>query len=198
MSNESVLSSAAPGFAVFAQPGKLVPDFDHIRRLANEIVPFGAFAGVTATEVDDQHAVVEIPDRPHLTNQFGTVHAGALFLAADIAGACAFVGATAPRIAEVEWLVVRDGWSSFRKPAEGRVRAVGTVDERVVRQVLAADAGQRFELDGKALLYDDADVLVATFRFGYVCQLAAAAVPVPAAVPAPAAAPAPAPAEPTR
>jgi uncharacterized protein (TIGR00369 family) len=172
----TALTSTSTGFAAFSRPGQSVPDFDHVRRTANTIVPFGAFAGVEVTEVDDDHAVVEIPDRPHLTNQFGTVHAGAQFLAADVAGACAFVGACAPRIADVGWLVVRDAWSSFRKPAHGRVRAVGTVDERVVRQVLAVEpdptnAGRRFELDGKALLYDDADVLVATFRFGYVCEI---------------------------
>ncbi|EIV91667.1 PaaI family thioesterase [Frankia sp. QA3] len=171
MSNPSVLNPTAPGFAVFAQPGGAA-DFAHIRRMANTVVPFGAFVGVEVTEVDADHSVVEIPDRPELTNQFGTVHAGAQFLAADIAGACAFVGATASRIADVAWLVVRDSWSSFRRPARGLVRAVGTVDERAVRQVLAAGPGERVDLDGKAVLHDAAGTLVATFRFAYVAELA--------------------------
>lgn len=174
MSNPTVLAPGASAFAAFARPGADLPDFEHIRRLANQVVPFGSFVGVEVTEVDAEHAVVEIPDRPELTNQMGTVHAGAQFLAADIAGACAFVGATAVRIADVAWLVVRDSWSSFRRPATGLVRAVATIEERGARRVLAARPGERVELDGKAQLYDVSGAAVATFRFAYVAELVAA------------------------
>jgi acyl-coenzyme A thioesterase PaaI-like protein len=180
MTQESVLTpaQAAPtrpaAFGVFAEVGMPIPSFPHILRVANTVVPFGRFVGVTATEVSADRAVVEIPDLANLRNQMGTVHAGALFLAADIACACAFVGAAAPRITEVEWLVVRDSSTAFRKPALGRIRAVGSVEERETRRLLAGETGPRFELDGKALLYDDADVLVATFRFGYTGQLTTA------------------------
>lgn len=180
MSNPSVLAPNASAFAAFARPGAAIPDFEHIRRLANQVVPFGAFVGVEVTEVDAEHAVVEIPDRAELTNQMGTVHAGAQFLAADIAGACAFVGAAAARIGEVAWLVVRDSWSSFRRPGRGLVRAVATVEERGVRQVLAATPGQRVELDGKAQLWDASGGQIATFRFAYVAEMVAAtATPAP-------------------
>jgi uncharacterized protein (TIGR00369 family) len=161
-------------FAVFAGQ-----DLEHVRRLANQVVPFGAFVGVEVTEVTAEYAVVEIPDRAELTNQMGTVHAGAQFLAADIAGACAFVGATATRIADVAWLVVRDSWSSFRRPGHGLVRAVATVDERGVRQVLAAGPGERVELDGKAQLTDAAGAPVATIRFAYVAEMVAEMVAAP-------------------
>ncbi|MDV6264957.1 DUF4442 domain-containing protein, partial [Rhodococcus yunnanensis] len=48
------------------------------------------------------------------------------------------------------------------------IRAVATVDERELRTILAADRDERFELSGKALLFDDADVVVAKFTFDYV------------------------------
>ncbi len=180
MSNPSVLAPHESAFAAFARAGAIGPDFEHIRRLANQVVPFGAFVGVEVTEVDGEHAVVEIPDRAELTNQLGTVHAGAQFLAADIAGACAFVGATAERIADVAWLVVRDSWVSFRRPGKGLVRAVATVEERGARRVLAAGPGERIELDGRAALHDAAGAQIGVIRFAYVAEMVAAPqVPTP-------------------
>ncbi|ABW13347.1 hypothetical protein Franean1_3957 [Parafrankia sp. EAN1pec] len=164
-----------PGpFAIFgpatADPG--APDLERIREIANAIVPFRRFVGIDITEIDAERSVVEIPDRPDLTNQLGTVHAGALFLAADLAGAAAVAGALAPRLSRFEYLVVRDARSTFRKPANGRVRAIGLVDEREARRVLAGTGPERFDLDVRALLYDDADVLVARFHFDYACAIA--------------------------
>ncbi|CAO5151515.1 exported hypothetical protein [Frankia sp. AiPs1] len=161
-------------FAAFAEPGRSGPDFDRIRALINELVPFSAHLGIEVTEIDARHATVEIPDRAELTNQMGTVHAGAQFTAADIAGACAFIGATASRIGEVAWLVVRDSWSSFRRPARGLVRAVASVEEQGVRRVLAAGPGERIELDGKAVLHDATGAQVGVFRFAYVADMLAA------------------------
>jgi|GEM_PF-803541 len=147
------------------------PDFERIRAIANDIVPFRRFVGIDITEIDAERSVVEIPDRPELTNQAGAVHAGALFLAADLAGAAALAGALAPRLTHFEYLVVRDAHSAFRRPARGRIRAIGLADEREVRRVLAGSGRERFDLDVKALLYDDADVLVARFMFDYACSI---------------------------
>jgi acyl-coenzyme A thioesterase PaaI-like protein len=173
MSSDTALTAPPAGFGVFAQDGVAATDFARMRAVANSIVPFGRFVGVEITEISPDQATVEIPDREYLTNQMGTVHAGAMFLAADIAGAAAFVGAMAPRIGDVAWLVVRDGSSTFRHPARGRVRAIATVDERETRRARAESSARRFDLDGKARLYDDSDTLVAVFRFGYVCEIQA-------------------------
>ena len=148
------------------------PDYDRIRDIAAGLVPFGSHAGVQVTELGPEQAVVEIPDEPHLRNHLATVHAGALFLAADIAGAAAFVGATATRLHRLRWFVLREARMSFRKPATGRIRVVGTVDERAVRAVLAADGEQRFDVDGKALLYTADGTLVGKVGFEYVCEVA--------------------------
>ncbi|MFE9323605.1 hypothetical protein ACFYOW_21845 [Nocardia sp. NPDC006982] len=86
--------------------------------------------------------------------------------------AAAFVGAAATRLDTVERLVLRAGTASYRKPAVGRIRAIATVDQRELAEVLAATASNRFELSGKAVLLDDADVVVAKFTFDYVCDIA--------------------------
>lgn len=170
----SAPSTPTGTFAVFAEAASATaePDYRRICAIANAIVPFRQFVGIDITEVAPERSVVEIPDRMDLTNQLGTVHAGALFLAADLAGAAAVAGALAPRLARFEYMVVRDARSTFRKPARGRIRAIGLVDERETRRVLAGTGPERFDLDVKALLYDDADVLVARFAFDYACAIA--------------------------
>jgi acyl-coenzyme A thioesterase PaaI-like protein len=173
VSTDAALTEA--GFGVFAEAGGPAPDYERLRVIASGIVPFAIHAGLEITEIGPERAVVAVPAGRERTNQMGTVHAGAQFLAADVAGACAFVGAMAPRIGAVNWLVVRDAWSTFRKPASGRVLAVATVEERPVRALLAGaatGAGRRFELDGKATIQDEAGAPLAVFRFSYVGELA--------------------------
>ncbi|WP_280433721.1 hypothetical protein [Nocardia brasiliensis] len=53
----------------------------------------------------------------------------------------------------------------------GRIRAIATVDQRELAEVLAAAVSNRFELSGKAVLVDDSDVVVAKFTFDYVCDV---------------------------
>ncbi|MCX4091555.1 PaaI family thioesterase [Nocardia sp. alder85J] len=160
-------------FAAFARFATETPDYDKLREIADAAVPFGVFAGMRTTELDADHAVTEIPNSPDLRNHLQTVHAAALYLAADIACALAFVGAAAPQIGQVEWTVVRDSRSVYFKPAVGRIRAVGTVDERAIRSILTRTDQRRFDVDAKAMLYDDNDVLVAKMSFDYVAQFAA-------------------------
>ncbi|MFD6064762.1 YiiD C-terminal domain-containing protein [Rhodococcus wratislaviensis] len=160
---------ARTGFAaVYGTLDPTAVDYEHLRAVSDGMVPFGTTAGTTITEIGPDRAVVEIPATPDVTNHMGTVHAGALFTAADIAGAAAFVGAAAARLDTIARLVLRGADASYRKPALGRIRAVATVDERELRTILAADHDERFELSGKALLLDDADVVVAKFTFDYL------------------------------
>ncbi|MEU5695130.1 DUF4442 domain-containing protein [Actinosynnema sp. NPDC020468] len=147
------------------------PDFEHLRRVSAGMVPFGNHTGVEITEISAERAVVEIPEESHLRNHLGTVHAGALFTAADIAGAAAFVGAAAHGLARVKMLVLRDSRVSFRKPAVGRVRAIGTVDPRDVAKALAGSG--RFDVDGRATIHDESGLLLAKLSFDYVCEVAA-------------------------
>lgn len=159
-------------FAPFVEYAGDEPDYGKMMEIANSAVPFGVFVGVRITELDSEHAVAEITDRPELRNHLRTVHAAALFLAADFSGAVAFVGAVASQVGLVEWLAVRDAKTTFLKPAVGRIRAVGTVNERDMRAILGRTDQRRFDVDGRSMLYDDNDVLVGKVSFDYVCQLA--------------------------
>lgn len=164
-------ATEAPGFAVFARYTGETPNYEGILGIAAKMVPFGVFAGVRITEISPDRGTVEIPADENLTNHMGTVHAGALFLAAEIAGAAAFAGALAPRLADMKVFVLRNAHSTYLKPAVGRIRAVADVDLRTVNAVLSRTTEERFDLDGKALLYDDNDVLVAKFNFDYACHV---------------------------
>lgn len=169
-------SAPTPSFAdVYGEMDYTAIDYEHLRTVSDGMVPFGNQVGTTITELGPERAVVEIPAVASVTNHMGTVHAGALFTAADIAGAAAFVGAAATRLDTIARLVLKAGTASYRKPAVGRIRAIATVDERELRDVLAADADGRFELSGKAVLLDDTDVVVAKFTFDYVCDVVGAA-----------------------
>ncbi|MBX6391549.1 MAG: DUF4442 domain-containing protein, partial [Frankia sp.] len=106
-------------------------------------------------------------------NHMGTVHAGALFLAAEVSGAAAFSGAMAPRILSVRSFLLRGCRTAYLKPAKGRIRAHGTVDLDITREVARRDTEERFDLKGASLLYDDAGTLVARVDFDYVAWIAA-------------------------
>lgn len=163
---------APAGFgAVFAAIDQDNPDYALLQRIVSGLIPFGAHAGVEVSQLGPDRAVVEIPDEPHLGNHLRTVHAGALFLAADVAGACAFVGAMATRLGAIGSFVLRDSRIAFRKPATGRIRAVGTIDRDDVETLLAAKGEQRLDVDGRALLYDEAGTLVGKVQLDYVCTL---------------------------
>lgn len=164
--------SAFSAFQPFAAPQ---PDYEKLKDVANSIVPFGELADVRITELTPDRAVAELPQRPEVMNHVGTVHAAALYLAADFAGAVSLVGAAPTDVGLIEWLVVRSGHSTFLKPALGRIRAIGTVNERDVRILRGRDGAGKFDLDARALLYDDDDVLVAKFTFDYACLIGAPA-----------------------
>lgn len=146
-------------------------DLELLRRTVDTMVPFCNHVGVRVTELAPDHGQAELPARPELRNHFGTVHAGALFLAAEVAGAAAFAGAMAPRITQLQGFVLRSSRIAFLKPANGHIRARATLDRQAIDAVLAGGAAGRFELAGLAVLHDDADVLLGRVELDYVAWL---------------------------
>lgn len=146
-------------------------DLEMLRQTVDTMVPFCNLVGVRVTELAPDHGQAELPARAELQNHFGTVHAGALFLAAEVAGAAAFAGAMAPRIAQLQGFVLRSSRIAFLKPADGHIRARATLDQQAVDAVLGGDAAGRFELAGLALLHDDADVLLGRVELDYVAWM---------------------------
>ncbi|MDT3439063.1 MULTISPECIES: DUF4442 domain-containing protein [unclassified Pseudofrankia] len=152
--------------------GDTAPDLEQLRQVIDAMVPFCDLVGVRVIELRPDAGVAELPDRPDLRNHMGTVHAGAIFLVAEVSGAAAFSGAMAPRILGVQAFVLRDCRVSYLKPARGRLRAHGAIDTTVTRDVLTRTGTERFDLTGRSLVYDDAGVLVAKVDFDYVATVA--------------------------
>lgn len=162
------------GFAPFAgSPDGAGPDYEKMCEHANTMVPFSNHVGTRMVEISPDRGVVEIPAVEHMNNHMGSVHAGAQFLAAELAGAMAFGGAFAAVITQVKLFILRSNTSVFLKPAFGRIRAIATLDPRTVSAVLDGTTAGKFDLDGKALLYDDNDVAVAKFYLDYVVEVCA-------------------------
>lgn len=170
---QTASSFSGSAFDAFDEFATHDPDYEKLKEVANSIVPFGRLAGVRIIELTPDHAIAEVPAGQDVKNHVDTVHAAAMYLAADFAGAVSVVGAVPAHVGQIEWMVVRGGHSTFLKPATGRIRAVGTVDQRDIRAIARRSGRGRFDVDGKAVLYDDDDVLVAKFTFDYVCQIAA-------------------------
>ncbi|WP_037360939.1 PaaI family thioesterase [Amycolatopsis orientalis] len=154
--------------------GAAAPDYEQIRATIDTVVPFVNLAGVRITELGPGTASAEVPASGQMLNHLGTVHAGAQFLAAEVACAAAFSGAIAPRILHVRTFVLRDTRATFLRAANGRIRAHGTVSGPDLAAAVASRSEAQFELAGKALLRDGKDALVATMDFNYLCLLAAA------------------------
>jgi len=164
---------AAEAARLAATGGTLI-DLEQLRTVVDTMVPFNNHVGVRVTELTADHGLAELPVRPELMNHFGTVHAGALFLAAEVAGAAAFSGAMAPRILQLQGFVLRSSKIAFLKPAQGRIRARATIDKTATDAVLGRTGAERFELGGVALVHDDADVLIARVDLDYVAWMGAA------------------------
>lgn len=157
--------------AAFPDLDPAAPDYDYLISATSGLVPFGDLVGVEVTEMSADHAVVSVGPDPAVTNHMGTVHAGTLFTAADIAGALAFIGAAATHLHAIERLVLRAATVTYRRPATGRIRAVARVDERELRAVLdAAEAGPH-DITCRAAVLDDEDTVTARLTFDYVCNV---------------------------
>jgi uncharacterized protein (TIGR00369 family) len=150
-------------------------DLARLHQVVDTMVPFNNFVGVRISTLDADGAVAEIPDDPRYLNHLGTVHAGALFLAAEVACAGAFAGAIAARLADLRFFVLRESKVWFLNPARGRVRASGSVDRAATREMIADRGERQFELAGTAMLRDTDNLLLARVSFDYLCVLSAPA-----------------------
>lgn len=107
-------------------------------------LPFNQRIGVLAEE-DGRLA---LPDDATLTNHVGTVHAGALFTLGEAASGVA-ISAVVSALGAMP--IAKSATISYRRPAKGRIGAVGTIVEDV-------DAiGARLVAEGKTVV----DVAVA-------------------------------------
>jgi uncharacterized protein (TIGR00369 family) len=67
-------------------------DFDAIRSLMPEIVPFVKTLGIEYLELDADRAVLVLRDEPSFHNHVGGLHAGAMFTLAETASGALVIG----------------------------------------------------------------------------------------------------------
>jgi acyl-coenzyme A thioesterase PaaI-like protein len=120
-------------------------------------LPFPKFIGVTETE----GGALALPGADSLKNHVGTMHAGALFTLGESASGVAMMRTLAPVLGGALPLA-KNASIAYQKPAQGRIRAIGTVVEpaEAIAARLAKDGKTTFEIAVK--LEDDAGVEVAT------------------------------------
>lgn len=136
------------------------PDYDGLRDVLQNSVPFNNLVDLRIAEVAPTGGKVEIAFRPELTNAFGTLHAGVLFLAADMAGSAAFIGAAARRLEALTMFVLKDCRIAFLKPGLGDVTVSAVLDEHQLPAVLAETSTGRLNCDARAYLHDSSGALI--------------------------------------
>lgn len=103
-------------------------DFETIRGGLEQAVPFSAHLGLRIVEVGPGHGVVVLPDDRRLRNHTGTQHAGALFVAGEVASGVACVGTFADVIADVTPLASR-ATTDYHRVARGEIVAAARIEE---------------------------------------------------------------------
>jgi acyl-coenzyme A thioesterase PaaI-like protein len=117
-------------------------------------LPFTKRIGVLAEETGQ----LALADDPTLQNHVGTMHAGALFTLGEAASGVA--------IAEVVTAlgtmpVAKSASIAYRRPAKGRIRAAGKIDEEIEAVRARLVAAGKTVLDVKVSLTDDGGTEVA-------------------------------------
>ena len=120
-------------------------------------LPFVRHVGLEVAE----EGALAIRSSPLLENHIGTLHAGALFTLGESASGVALARALAEGLGSVV-PVAKNASIAYRKPARGRIRAIGTLAE--TSDAIAARVGKdgKTTFDVLVTMKDDSDVEVAT------------------------------------
>jgi len=120
-------------------------------------LPFVRHVGLEVAE----EGALAIRSSPLLENHIGTLHAGALFTLGESASGVALARALAEGLGSVV-PVAKNASIAYRKPARGRIRAIGTLAE--TSDAIAARVGKdgKTTFDVLVTMKDDGDVEVAT------------------------------------
>jgi acyl-coenzyme A thioesterase PaaI-like protein len=126
-------------------------------------VPFNRHLALEYGEVVPGRAEVRLMDREEHRNHVGTLHAGALFSAAEAASGAAFVAAFADQLGDVI-PVVESAEIRYLAPARGTVTATATltVGHEILLEELARDGKTRPPVEVR--LTDTAGREVATMQ----------------------------------
>jgi acyl-coenzyme A thioesterase PaaI-like protein len=101
--------------------------------------PYHVHLGLELAEVRSDRGVVRVPDRRRLRNHLGSVHAGGLFSAGELASSAAVVGALGYEIQNL-LVSMRSAQIEYRRLARGALTATGRLAgdrSRVLKQLRA-------------------------------------------------------------
>ena len=102
------------------------PDFDAIKTLLSETVPFVATLGLEYLELSETRAVLRLRDEPSFHNHVGGLHAGALFTLAESASGAIVIASFSDLLDRVTPLAA-SAEIAYRKLARGPVTAEATL-----------------------------------------------------------------------
>lgn len=153
------------------------PDYAGLRGVLQSTVPFNNFVGLTILETGPTIGRVEIPFRSELTNAVGTLHAGVLFLAADMAGSAAFLGSAAQRLGDLTLFLLKDCRVVFLKPGRGNIVVTAVMDDRLLNTALSSPVAGKANCDAKAYLHDSTGTLIGKAYLEFVFAFSAPAGP---------------------
>ncbi len=134
-------------------------DFDAIRGLMPELVPFVKTLGIEYLELDADRAVLALRDEPTFHNHVGGLHAGAMFTLAETASGALVIGNFEDLIQQGVTPLAASAEISYTRLAQGPVTATATLGRKAdevraeldetgktvqfpVEVVLSTDAGE--------------------------------------------------------
>lgn len=132
-------------------------DFDAIRTLMPQLVPFVATLEIEYDHLDATTAVCALRDEPTFHNHVGGLHAGAMFTLAETASGTLVIGNFEDLIATGVTPLAATATISYTKLAQGRVTATATLT-RSPAEVRAelAETGRTVQFDVDVVLGTDA------------------------------------------
>lgn len=135
-------------------------DYEQLRTMLGNVVPFARHVGVEITEVGAGAASASLPEAPHLLNHVGTQHAAALYAVAEAASGAAVAGLLADVLMGVTPLA-RTARIAYLKPARGPITAKARVEGDAAAMHAKLDADGKTEFAVRVDLEDAAGVQVA-------------------------------------
>ena len=139
----------------------MTTDFDAIRDLLQQSVPFVGTLGIEYLELSGTRALLRLRDEPSFHNHVGGLHAGAMFTLAESASGAVVIGSFHDLTDTVTPLAAT-AEIAYRKLAKGPVTAEATLGTpaQEVRDELAR-TGRTVQFPVQVVLRDEAGVTTA-------------------------------------
>jgi acyl-coenzyme A thioesterase PaaI-like protein len=120
-------------------------------------LPFPKYIGIAGEE----DGWLALADRESLRNHVGTMHAGALFTLGETASGAAMLRTLAPALAGA-MPVAKSASISYRRPARGAIRAMGTLMESTEAIAARLKSEGKTTFDINVMLRDESGTEIAT------------------------------------